>query len=274
MSQRLEVGEITRLEYQVALSNIHQVRIQFERSKQILQQSKNALILLVGTEIDNELLSNPPSSKMVLLQELSAGSPSSLLLNRPDIRAAEHRLMAQNANIGVARAAFFPRISLTALFGGISPELSTLFDSNQQSWSVGSSINIPIFNGGKNSANLDLAVLRKEIAIAAYEGTIQDAFHEVSNALVALHAIKNQSAAQKQSSQAADYRHELSTQRYQQGSDSLFNLLEAQKFAITNQLALVEAQAKEQLTLVTLFRSLGGGWYTADSPSDSKPIAL
>src|SRR5690606_7045609 len=139
----------------------------------------NALQLLVGmTEIDI-----PPASQAApLVHTLAAGAPSDLLLHRPDIQAAEYRLRARNADIGAARAAFLPRISLTGLVGSASAELSNLFESGQRAWSFAPQLTLPIFAGGRNSANLDLAHVRKDIAVADYERTVQVAFREVADA--------------------------------------------------------------------------------------------
>lgn len=174
--------------------------------------------------------------------------------------AAEHRLRSQNASIGAARAAFFPRISLTGLFGVSSAELSDLFGSDQHSWSFSPQLTLPIFDAGRNSANLDLAKVRKDIAVAAYEQTIQVAFREVSDALVATDTLRREERAQQVLALSSTERLRLSQARYQHGVDDYLRYLDAQREDFTQQMALVQIETQRQIALADLFRALGGGW--------------
>lgn len=187
--------------------------------------------------------------------------PSELLTNRPDIRAAEHRLQGRNANIGAARAAFFPRIALTGMYGSASAEFSDLFSSGQRAWAFAPQITIPIFNAGRNKANLDLARLRKDMAVAAYEQSIQNAFREVSDALVSMDTLKREEAAQQVLVNSTATSLRLSEARYQSGADDHLRLLDAQRTDFASQMALVEIQTQRQISQTALFRALGGVWH-------------
>ncbi|WP_434030644.1 TolC family protein [[Pseudomonas] boreopolis] len=182
-------------------------------------------------------------------------------MQRPDIREAEHQLMARNASIGAARAAFFPRITLTGSFGSSSAELSGLFDSGQRAWSFMPQITLPIFDGGANRANLDLAHVRKDIAVAAYEHAVQTAFREVSDALAATDTLRREEDAQRALTRASAEARRLSELRYRSGVDDHLRFLDAQRSDFTNQMALVDVQTQRQLALATLFRALGGRWH-------------
>ena len=162
--------------------------------------------LLVGVSDVGGYLPAYPSEDVLLVQEIAPGTPSELLAHRPDIQAAEHRLRARNADIGAARAAFFPRISLTGMFGSSSADLSNLFDSGQRAWSFAPQISVPIFSGGRNRANLDLAEVRKDMAVAGYEKTIQTAFREVADALAATDTLRREELAQRAPQTAAGKR--------------------------------------------------------------------
>ena len=174
--------------------------------------------LLVGVSDVGGYLPAYPSEDVLLVQEIAPGTPSELLAHRPDIQAAEHRLRARNADIGAARAAFFPRISLTGMFGSSSADLSNLFDSGQRAWSFAPQISVPIFSGGRNRANLDLAEVRKDMAVAGYEKTIQTAFREVADALAATDTLRREELAQRAPQTAAEAMR-LAEARYRGGVD-------------------------------------------------------
>lgn len=270
VAQRQGAGAASALDYQEAVGLAEQARAELERIDREFRQASNALGLLVGVaDIDSHLAGlSGQGEDRVLLQEIPAGTPSELLTQRPDIRAAEHRLLARNADIGAARAAFFPRLSLTGFFGSASPELSDLFDSGQRTWSFSPQVVVPIFSGGRNRANLDLAMLRKDIAVAEYEGTIQVAFREVSDALAAIDTLRREEAARSALARSSAEALKLSEARYRAGVDDHLRYLDAQRADFANQSALIEVATQRQVALADLFKTLGGGWPSA-SPEDT-----
>lgn len=225
------------------------------------RQSTNALTLLAGTsDLSPYLAPHDDAAAPLLVQQLAAGVPSELLALRPDILAAEHRLRARNADIGAARAAFFPRISLTGMFGSASADLSDLFKGGQRAWSFAPQLTLPLFDGGRNQANLDLAKLRKDMAVAEYEQSIQTAFREVMDGLAATDTLRRQEAAQQAQAESSQAALRLSEARYRGGVDSYLRYLDAQRSDFVNQIALIEVRTQRQVALATLFRALGGGW--------------
>ena len=197
--------------------------------------------------------------------DLPAGLPSELLIRRPDVLAAEQQLLSANANIGAARAAFFPRISLTANAGSASTELSGLFKSGTFALTGTATLLQPIFDAGRNQANLEVAKVTKDIAIAQYEKSIQTAFREVSDSLAGRATLGEQLRAQAAVSNAAQASFNLADLRYKNGVSSYFDLLDAQRTLFTAQQATVQVQAQQMQNLVTLYKVLGGGW-TAPAP--------
>jgi outer membrane protein, multidrug efflux system len=195
-----------------------------------------------------------------LLNDLAVGLPSDLLQRRPDIVAAEHVLQAANANIGAARAAFFPRILLTGSAGTMSASLSDLFTGASRAWSFAPQITVPIFEGGRNRANLDVAQLQKQIEVANYERAIQVAFREVADALAVRAFVDDQLEAQRRLVQAQQRRFDLTNARYRQGVDSYLAVLLAQQDLYAAQQNLIQFEAARLQNVVTLYRSLGGGW--------------
>ncbi|KWC64978.1 efflux transporter outer membrane subunit, partial [Burkholderia ubonensis] len=191
-------------------------------------QAVNALVLLIGQPLPDDLPPGLPLDAQNFLTDIPAGLPSDLLTRRPDIMEAEQNLLAANANIGAARAAFFPRISLTGAFGTASPTLGGLFKAGTAAWSFAPQITMPIFEGGANLANLDLANVQKRIEIANYEKAIQSAFREVSDGLAARGTYDQQIAALQRNEHAQQRRYDLSDLRYKNGVDSYLSVLTAQ----------------------------------------------
>lgn len=191
---------------------------------------------------------------------LPTGLPADLLTRRPDIQAAEARLKANYATIGAARAAFFPSISLTGNTGFSSAELSDLFNGGNRSWSFTPQINLPIFTGGRNRAQLEVATLRKEISVAEYEKSIQTAFKEVSDELVARQPLQRQLDAQKRLRDSAARSLVLAQQRYQQALDEYLTQLDSQRTLYQAENTLIDARLQLALSQINLFKSLGGGW--------------
>ncbi|MEP5262707.1 MAG: efflux transporter outer membrane subunit, partial [Nitratireductor sp.] len=221
-------------------------------------QDRNALTLLVGAPIDEAALDKADDIDR-FVADLPAGLPSDLLRNRPDIQQAEHVLQGANANIGAARAAFFPRITLTASGGTASGSLSGLFEPGSGAWSFVPQVSLPIFEGGRNIANLEVAEIQKDINIARYEGTIQTAFREVADALAGRGTYDAQVAAQQALVDATDESYALAERRYRSGIDSFLTLLDAQRSLYAAEQELIRTQLARVSNTVNLYKVLGGG---------------
>ncbi|CAB3727478.1 Outer membrane protein OprJ [Achromobacter deleyi] len=272
-AKRRQAGAATALDYQEALGLAEQARADLERIDREARQAGNALALLVGVGDLGPFLPKGLIAAAPLVQEISAGAPSELLERRPDIRAAEHQLQSRNASIGAARAAFFPSISLTGMFGSSSAELSNLFDGGQRAWSFTPQITLPIFAGGRNTANLDLANVRRDIAVAQYEKTIQSAFRDVSDALAATDTLRREEQSRRALAQTSAEAQRLSEARYRGGVDSHLRYLDAQRRAFADQLSYIEVATQRQAALATLFKALGGGW-PASAPAPTAERAI
>ncbi len=188
-----------------------------------------------------------------------------MLLQRPDIAQAEQQLVAANANIGAARAARFPRISLTASAGVVSDSLSGLFSDGRNAWSFSPSVTLPIFDAGRAKAGVDSAFVKRDIAVAQYDKAVQTAFKEVSDALVARRTYAEQAQAQLSQAQAEAARLRLSTLRYDSGVSSQLDLLDAQRSLFSAQQALIAAQLARQQAHIGVYKALGGGWVESES---------
>jgi multidrug efflux system outer membrane protein len=194
-----------------------------------------------------------------VLNDITAGLSSEELLKRPDILQAEHLLKAANANIGAARAAFFPRVTLTTAFGTVSPEFSGLFKAGSDSWAFAPEITMPIFDAGRNRALLDVAKTERDIAVAQYEKAIQAAFRETADALAQRGTLGDQIAAQQTLVDATNVTYRLSDARYQKGIDNYLGVLDAQRSLYAAQEVLIELRLARLTNLVTLYKVLGGG---------------
>ncbi|MGH8806247.1 MAG: efflux transporter outer membrane subunit [Noviherbaspirillum sp.] len=256
--QRFEVGASSALDLRDKEILVQSARAALASLTRQRAQAANALTLLVG----KPLAGLPPEqalSEQNIVNDIPAGLPSELLVHRPDIRAAEQRLQAANASIGAARAAFFPRISLTAGIGSASNDLSGLFESGSRTWSFAPQLLLPIFDAGRNSANLTLTEVRKNVAVAEYERTIQTAFREVADALAARATLDEQIDAQRASQEAQAERVRLSELRYQSGVSSSLDVLDAQRELFVAQQALVQVRLLRLTNAIDLYRALGGG---------------
>jgi outer membrane protein, multidrug efflux system len=259
LSQRmLEAGTRSELDLRTAEAQVAAARSEVARNARLQQTALNALTLLVGQPLPDNL-PPPVSLEAQAIAELPAGVSSEVLLRRPDVLAAEHALRAANANIGAARAAFFPTISLTGFAGFASTALAGLV-SGGFAWTFAPSITVPLFTGGRNEANLDLAHVRKKIEVARYERAIQVAFREVSDGLVARKYFDEQLAADQARVDAERKRYELSDQRYKTGIESYLSVILAQQDLYRSQVLLIEARLSQLQNLVDLYRALGGGW--------------
>ena len=247
-----------------------------------LEQSRaaqaHALALLAGGP-----LALPPAGARLddaaVMRDLPAGLPSDLLASRPDIVAAEHRLKAANANIGAARAAFFPSITLTGAYGTASAELDGLFDSGSRAWSFAPKLSLPIFDAGRRSAALDLAETRRDQAVAGYEKAIQSAFRDVSDALSARHWLAEQVEVLRATVAAQGERARLAQLRYDHGASPYLEVLDAQRDLLAAQQKLVQTRRALLSSRVGLYAALGGGTRppatpeTPTAPADAAPPA-
>lgn len=249
-----------------------------EARKRTLNQAHNALVLLIGDEVPADLPDVTPLNSHQVLTSLPPGLPSELLRQRPDIRTTEQNLIAANADIGVARAAFFPRITLTSMIGFASPELSGLFNDGQGVWSVAPQITQPIFQRGRLRAELRISEIRKSAAIAEYERAIQSAFREVADGLAGAATYGPQIEAQDRLVASANRRVELSNLRYNAGLDGRLELLDAQRQLYLAQAALLDLRRDQIGNSIMLYRALGGGMHamtlteTPDTKASSKDV--
>jgi multidrug efflux system outer membrane protein len=255
--KRFDVGLASELDLRQAQSLVDVAMRDVARYTQIVAQDKNALNLLVGSPLPPELLPSELGN-VIPPREISPGLSSEVLLQRPDVLAAEHRLKAANANIGAARAAFFPRISLTATIGTASAELSGLFKSGQDTWAFAPQIVMPIFDARTWSA-YDLTKVEKEMSVAEYEKAIQTAFREVADALALRGTVNQQIAAQQSLVNAFAETYRLSNARYTKGIDNYLSVLVAQRSLFAAQQGLIFLRLARVANLVTLYRALGGG---------------
>ena len=223
-------------------------------------QDENALVLLLGQPLPTDLPSGLPLAGQNLLADPPAGLSSELLVRRPDVLQAEHQLLAYNANIGAARAAFFPRITLTGSAGVASSDLDTLFTNGTTAWTFVPQLLQPLFDAGRNQANLDGAKVGKDIAVAQYEKAIQTGFREVSDALAGRTTLDEQLRAQTAQLQAEQTRMQLTELRFKNGAANAFDMLDAQRSLFAAQQAVVQVQLQQVQNRVTLYKVLGGGW--------------
>ena len=255
--RRCDVGLASELDLHRAQSQVDIARVDAARYTQLVAQDENALNLLVGSPAPGEFLPTELDS-VSPPREISPGKPSEALLLRPDILAAEHRLKASNANIGAARAAFFPRISLTTAIGTASAELSGLFKSGSDTWSFAPQIVLPIFDARMWSA-YDATKVEREITLAQYEKAIQTAFREVADALAVRGTVDQQIAAQQSLVNAVAETYRLSNARYTKGIDSYLGVLDAQRSLYGAQQGLIALRLAGFTNRVTLYKVLGGG---------------
>ncbi len=260
IQQRYEAGISSSLDVSQSRSNLESVRSSLAQYRRQVALDQNALRLLLGTDIPAGLSNGLPEQDLTLLASLGADMPSSLLTRRPDILAAEHALKAANANIGAARAAFFPSISLTANAGSMSSSLNKLFDGGSGTWLFQPSINLPIFDFGSREAQLDVAKVQERIEVATYEKAIQTAFKEVSDGLVAQEGYREQLQAQQALVDANKTYYQLAQSRYEKGVDSYLTLLDAQRSLFSAEQGLVSTRLALLSNRVSLFKAIGGGW--------------
>lgn len=258
--RRFELGSASALTLRQLQTSVDTARVDVARYAGLVAQDQNALALLLGAPVPAELAPAALGDSVSALPELGAGLPSDLLQRRPDILQAEHQLKAANFNIGAARAAFYPRISLTASAGSGSSELSGLFKGGSGTWSFLPQISLPLFDGGANRANLDLATVGRDINVAQYEKAIQTAFREVADALALRATVGGQLEAQQSLVDATAEAFRLSDARFQRGVDSYLDVLDAQRSLYAARQNLIGTRLSALSNSVTLYKVLGGGW--------------
>ncbi len=256
---RFRAGIASELEVRQARTSLDRATADIAALTTQVAQDQNALNLLAGATVPAELLPETLVSGGATLEQLPADLPSEVLLRRPDVVAAEHRLIAANANIGAARASFFPRISLTAALGTISLGLSNLFSGGSDNWSVAGSANLPIFDFGRNAGNLDAAKAQRDGMIAQYEKTLQTAFREVADALARRGTIDDQLTAQRALAENATASYRLSEARFRAGIDGFLSTLDSQRAQYSAEQELIGVRLIRETNAVELYRALGGG---------------
>lgn len=272
ISKSYEKGVASKLD----LSQVRQA-VETAKASQALftrrvAQDQNALLLLMGVKTLDPSMQEGQLDKVELMKHLPVGLPSDVLLARPDVRRAEHDLLSANANIGAARAAFFPTLSLTGTFGYASSDLDKLFSSGAAgAWSFIPQITMPIFQGGRNIANLDYAEVVKDASVARYEKAIQSAFKEVSDELAAYRTLESELEAQGRLVDASRESYDLSYARYKEGIDSFLNVLDAQRSLFSAQQQKIDIEKQRLANLVNLYKVLGGGLKDAKPEKEDKP---
>jgi len=256
---RYDGDQATALDLRQAEITVRTAQANLAFYQRQIGQDRNALVLLLGTPIPGDLPTGDIDGQQ-LLEDLPAGLPSELLARRPDVLAAEHNLMAASANIGAARAAFFPSITLTGAFGTSSTGLTGLFINGSSYWSFLPQISLPIFAGGANVAGLEYAKEERNLYVATYEKTIQTAFQEVSNALLSRDTLLDQLKAQVALEAASREAYRLSDMRFQGGIDDYLTVLDSQRTLYSAEQGLVTVKLSRLQNLVTLYKALGGGW--------------
>lgn len=264
-------GTTTELALREAETTVDTARANLAQYQRAIAQDRDALQLLLGAPIPDNIDFSGGLDRRPLIAELQEGIPSDVLVRRPDVLAAEHQLQAANAQIGAARAAFLPQITLTGSFGTASTELSGLFKQGSRAWTFSPQISLPLFAGGANVANLQATNLARDSAVAQYEKSIQSAFREVEDALVARGTLDEQLDAQQALVKASSVAYKLADMRYRGGIDSYLSALDAQRTLYSAQQQLQSVRLLRLQNLVTLYKALGGGLLEHGTGPDKSP---
>jgi multidrug efflux system outer membrane protein len=255
----LDAGTTTALAFRQAATTVDTARANLASYTRQAAQDRNALVLLIGGSLPDDLSFGEDLASVNLSADLPGGVPSEVLANRPDVLAAEHQLIAANADIGAARAAFFPSITLTGSYGTASTQLSGLFKTGSAAWTFSPQISVPIFAGGANKANLDLSKIEKNVSIAQYEKALQSAFREVDDALAARQTLDEQLVAQRALLEDTTQSYNLAQLRFKNGVDSYLPVLDAQRALYAAQQGTVSLELIRLQNMATLYKALGGG---------------
>ncbi|AUX85061.1 multidrug efflux RND transporter AdeIJK outer membrane channel subunit AdeK [Acinetobacter tandoii] len=257
--KRFDVGIDSEVPVRQAQISVETARNDVANYKTQVAQAQNLLNLLVGQPVPANLLASQPVKRITQSTALTAGLPSDLLNNRPDVRAAEYQLSAAGANIGAAKAKLYPTISLTGSAGYASTDLSDLFKSGAFVWSLGPSLDIPIFDWGTRRANVKISETDQKIALSDYEKTIQTAFREVNDALAVRENIGDRLAAQRRLVEATNTTYKLSTARFRAGIDNYLTVLDAQRTSYSAEQGLLLLEQANLNNQVEVYKTLGGG---------------
>lgn len=258
MQRRFDLGALSELDLRQAQSRVEAARVDVALYTAQEAQSENALNLLVGAAVPKDLAPDA-LGEVTVLRELSSGLSSEVLLKRPDIISAEHRLKGMNANIGAARAGYFPKISLTAGLGTASAQLSGLFQGGSGVWSIMPQVSLPIFDWGTVKSGVEVAKTDQKIALAQYEKAIQTAFREVADALTNYQTLGDRLTAQQAFSDAVGESYRISEARYQKGVDSYLTVLDAQRSTYSAKQGLISTRLARYSNRIALYKVLGGG---------------
>ncbi len=267
VKSQFDIGAASELDYHQAEAQYQSSLNATEELRATNEQNINAFALLLGADVPDDSELPPPhklSDESAVLATVPAGLPSELLAMRPDILSAEHALLAANADIGAARAAFFPSITLNASAGFASTDLSDLFKGSSRTWGFSPTVNIPIFNGGRLAAELDVAKLQREIEIANYEKAIQTAFREVSDEFAVLNTIDKRVAAQEQTLASQKRRYEIVNMSYEAGNATSLQVILAQQDYFSAQQSVLAVHYAKIASKISLYKALGGGWSQDD----------
>ena len=260
IEQKFEAGVASDLDVSQARTILEEAMVSLAAAATQVGQDENYLALLMGCPIPKDLPEIRRLAHVETLDDMPEGLPSTLLARRPDIRAAEHTLKGANANIGAARANFFPTISLTAAFGKMSNDYNNLFDAGSKAWSFLPQVSLPIFDMGRNMAQLDVSTAEKEIAIARYEKAVQTAFREVADTLVQRNNIGARLSAQESLVAATGRSVAHANTRYGAGVGNFLDLLDAERSLYSARSGLISARLLRETNALTLYKALGGGW--------------
>lgn len=267
VSKRFESGVASKLDLVQVSSAVETARAAQALYTRRVMQDRNAIYQLMGSKQEGDLPDGLKLEDIRVMDDLPVDLPSEVLLLRPDVRQAEHQLRAANADIGAARAAFFPRITLTGSFGFASNDLSRLFSSaGFGAWSLVPRVSAPIFEAGRNRANLEFTEVQKEIAAANYEKTIQNAFREVADELAARATLDDELGAQRRQVAATREAYDLAYARYKGGIESFLSVLDAQRVLFAAQQRQIDIEKQRLANLVNLYKVLGGGLNETNTP--------
>jgi multidrug efflux system outer membrane protein len=260
VERRLDAGAASQLDLHQAQITVESARVDVAAYAAQVEMDRNALELLVGQPVDDAMLPAAGTPVVTAYDRVPRALPADVLLRRPDVLEAEHMLRAANANIGAARAAFFPRIALTATDGSASNALGGLFKPGSAAWEFAPSVTLPIFDAGSRLANLDSAHAQHDIYLAQYKKSIQAAFREVADALAQRGTMDERLSAQQSLVEAAQQNFNLYDARYRHGAETYMNVLLSQQSLYSTHQQLITVQLARQINLVTLYKVFGGGW--------------